>query len=283
MTTDFASSATVLGYLGPAGDHNEKPNEAVPLLLQASGAACNRTSHLLGHAFTRLEQTSSEHLDGAREQLASYAAAVIEQLKAGHGVVCVNGRCATSLATVPAVMSIHPDAVLVWLDAHADRNVPGGSPTDYLGGMAVSGPLGWWDSGLGTGLTPERLVLVGTRSIDDAEQELIERHQIPVLTPEESDGTTLNQIVGGRPVYFHIDCDVLEPGLFQTDYHEPDGLTLGQLEDLALALAQGSDIVGVEIAEWEGRGSHDADDLLSALAPLLRALEHPPAGVVDDR
>jgi len=172
-------------------------------------------------------------------------------------------------------MSIYPDAVLVWLDAHADLNVPGGSPTDYLGGMAVSGPLGWWDSGLGTGLTPEQLVLVGTRSIDVAEKELIERHQIPVLTPERSNGTKLNKIVAGRPVYFHIDCDVLEPGLFQTDYREPDGLTLGQLEDLASDLAQHSAIVGVEIAEWEGPGSHRADDLLSALAPLLKALEHP--------
>ncbi len=275
MTTDLTPSATALGYLGPAGDHNENPNEAVPILLQAAAAASNRASHLLGSPFTRIEQTSAEHLDGARDLLASYADAVTEQLKAGHGVVCVNGRCATSLATIPRIMSIHPDAVLVWLDAHADLNVPGGSPTDYLGGMAVSGPLGWWDSGLGTGLTPEQLVLVGTRSIDDVEQELIERHQIPVLTPGDSNGTTLNKIVAGRPVYFHIDCDVLEPGLFQTDYHEPDGLTLGQLEDLASALAHHSAIVGVELAEWEGPGSHHADDLLSALAPLLNALEHP--------
>ncbi len=233
MTTDLTPAAAALGYLGPAGDHNENPNEAVPILLQAAAAASHRASRLLGSSFTRIEQTSAEHLDGARDQLASYADAVTEQLKAGHGVVCVNGRCATSLATVPRVMSIYPDAVLVWLDAHADLNVPGGSPTDYLGGMAVSGSLGWWDSGLGTGLTPEQVVLVGTRSIDDAERELIERHQIPVLTPEKSNGTTLNKIVAGRPVYFRIDCDVLEPGLFQTDYRESDGLTLGQLEDLA--------------------------------------------------
>ncbi len=169
-------------------------------------------------------------------------------------------------------MSSYPDAVLVWLDAHADLNVPGGSPTDYFGAMAVSGPLGWWDSGLGAGLTPQQLVLVGTRSIDTAEQMLIERHQIPVLTPEESNGTTLNKIVAGRPVYFHIDCDVLEPGLFQTDYREPDGLTLAQLEHIASALTLSSIIVGVEIAEWEGPGSHHPKDLLSGIAPLLNAL-----------
>lgn len=275
MTTDLMPSAAVLGYLGPAGDHNENPNQAVPVLLRAAAAATNRASHLFGSPFARIDQASALHLAGARNLLRSYADAVTEQLEAGYGVVCVNGRCATSLATVPRVMSIHPDAVVVWLDAHADLNVPGRSPTDYLGGMAVSGPLGWWDSGLGSGLHPAQLVLVGTRSIDDAEQELIDRHEIPVLTVENSNGTTLNKIVAGRPVYFHIDCDVLEPGLFQTDYNEPDGLTLGQLEDLAAALANDSKIVGVEIAEWEGPGSHHADGLLSALAPLLKALEHP--------
>lgn len=274
MATNPRPAATVLGYLGPAGDHNENPNKAVPIMTRAVAAATNRGSHLFGRPFVRSEQSSSAHLSGARSLLASYAEAVTEQLKAEHGVVCVNGRCATSLATVPRVMSLHPDAVVVWLDAHADLNVPGGSPTDYLGGMALSGPLGWWDSGFGSGLSPAQLVLVGTRSIDDPEQERITRHEIPVLDVENSNGTTLNKLVAGRPVYFHIDCDVLEPGLFQTDYREPNGLTLTQLEDLAAALANASTIVGVEIAEWEGPGSHHAEDLIVALAPLFTVLGH---------
>lgn len=131
-------------------------------------------------------------------------------------------------------------------DSHCWRGLGRCRDTAYRG---KESPLGWWDSGLGTGLTPQQLVLVGTRSIDDAEQELIEHHQIPVLIPAKSKGTTLNKIVAGRPVYFHIDCDVLEPGLFQTDYREPDGLTLTQLEGRASALALSSTIVGVEIAE----------------------------------
>lgn len=81
--------------------------------------------------------------------------------------------------------------------------------------------------------------------------------------------------MAGRPVFVHLDCDVLEPGLFKTDYCEPGGLTLPQLGELASALAQESSIVGVEIAEWEGPGSHHHDDLLSALTPLLKTLRHP--------
>lgn len=127
----------------------------------------------------------------------------------------------------------------VWFDAHADLDVPGGSPTDYLGGMAVSGPLGWWDSGLGAGLSPHQLLLVGTRSIDEAEKKPIDLCEISVLTPADSNGSTPAELVAGRPVYVHIDCDVLEPGLFTTEYREPGGLPLAQLDELASALARG--------------------------------------------
>jgi len=164
-----------------------------------------------------------------------------------------------------------PEAVVVWLDAHADLNVPDGAggSTDYLGGMAVSGPLGWWDSGFGAGLSPQQLLLVGTRSIDAPEATAIEAHRIPVLPPQVADGAAVTAAVGGRPVFFHLDCDVLEPGVFRTDYQEPSGLSLAQLAEITHALAASSDVVGVEIAEWEGAGRHTAADLVSCVTSVL--------------
>jgi arginase len=269
MSDDLRSTPKVLGYLGPAGDHNPNPVSSVPFLASATAAATDRETCLFGAAFAPVVQSSADHLEAARGLLTEYSEAVTGQLDAGHQLVCVNGRCATSLATVPRVMRAHPDCVLVWLDAHADLNVPGGSPTDYLGGMAVSGPLGWWDSGFGSGLTADRLVLVGTRSVDEAETTLISDHEIHVMPPEQTSPAALVELVAARPVLFHIDCDVLEPGLFRTDYSEPDGLSLEMVAALATGLAADSTIVGVEIAEWEGPGSNQAADLLSALAPLL--------------
>ncbi|WP_121251582.1 arginase family protein [Nocardioides ferulae] len=269
MTTSPTSRPQVLGYRGPAGDHNDRPNRSVPPLLEAVTQATGRPGRLFGVGFEARTLSSGEHLAAARPHLAEYAGAVGAQLAAGHRPVCVHGRCAVSLATLPRVMEAHPDAVVVWLDAHADLNVPGASPTDYLGGMAVSGPLGWWDSGFGAGLTPDRLVLVGTRSIDGPEQRAIEEHGIPVVPPGEVTGARVGELVAGRPVVFHLDCDVLEPGLFRTDYREPAGLGLEQLADVTAELAAAGPVVGVEIAEWEGPGTHDATDLVAALRPLL--------------
>lgn len=40
-----------------------------------------------------------------------------------------------------------------------------GSPTGYLGGMALSGPLGWWDTGLGDGLPETRYLVAALRPL----------------------------------------------------------------------------------------------------------------------
>ena len=64
----------------------------------------------------------------------------------------------------------------------------------------------------------------------------------------------LDTAVGDRPVYFHLDCDVLEPGLVPTDYRVPNGLSLDELAGVASRLAENA-VVGVEVAEFEGSWS----------------------------
>jgi arginase family enzyme len=83
----------------------------------------------------------------------------------------------------------------------------------------------------------------------------------------------LDAAVGDRPVYFHLDCDVLEPGLAPTDYRVPNGLSFDELRGVANRLAQNT-IVGVEVAEFEGTWAEtgepgDPRPLLDALSPLV--------------
>jgi arginase family enzyme len=56
--------------------------------------------------------------------------------------------------TLPVMARYHPDALVVWFDAHGDLNTPESTTTDYLGGLALSGPVGMWESGLGSGDRP---------------------------------------------------------------------------------------------------------------------------------
>ena len=177
-------------------------------------------------------------------------------------------RCAVALATVPAVLRHRPDEVVVWLDAHADLNKPDTTTTGYLGGLALSGPLGWWESGLGAGLPTSQTVLVGVREVDPAEHVQIQAGRIVAVPVGVGLTDRLADVVSGRPVYFHLDCDVLEPGILRTEYQVAGGLSLQQLHDCAAVVAN-SEVVGVERGEVEGPAAFDAEDLVEALAPLL--------------
>ncbi len=73
-------------------------------------------------------------------------------LSAGHRAILAMGRCAAGLATIPVVAERHPDACVVWFDAHGDSNLPNSNAVPYLGGMVLTGAAGHWDSGLGAGL-----------------------------------------------------------------------------------------------------------------------------------
>lgn len=133
--------------------------------------------------------------------------------------------------------------------------------------------MGWWHSGLGASLGADRVILVGARDLDVAEQRKVDDGTIVLVAPGVDLPRRLREVVAGRPVYVHIDCDVLEPGTVPTDYHVPGGLTLANLRAAAAVLAD-SELVGLEVAEFEssdnpGRDEEQAAALLDALRPLL--------------
>jgi arginase/N-omega-hydroxy-L-arginine amidinohydrolase len=89
--------------------------------------------------------------------------------------------------------------------------------------------------------------------------------------------------VAGRPIYVHLDCDVLEPGLVPTDFQVAGGLSLQSLHSIFCALAKEL-VLGFEIAEFQhawaaGMEPASADDLVEAVVPLLKAVAQQHSGV----
>ena len=262
-------------FAGRAGDHNDLAMVGSRQLADALAALLGVEATAVGVPQPCLSVGWREELDAALPTLREMADRLDEVLRSGRTPVTACSRCAVALATLPVVARHRPDAVVVWFDAHADLNTPQTSPTGYLGGLAYSGPLGLWDSGLGAGLSNDRAVLVGARDLDPAERDLLDAGTVAHLEVGPDLAERLRAVVAGRPVYVHLDCDVLDAGTVPTDYLVPDGMTLADLHAAADALA-GSELVGLEVGELES-----ADDpctppsyvaaLLDALAPLLSA------------
>lgn len=266
-----------LSYVGAAGDRNGLGSQGAAVVGYELGRRLGRRTLAIGTPVVGRTHSWADALAVARPGLVELQHQFDRIVGDGDVPVAALPRCAASLATLPVVAALRPDALLVWFDAHGDLNTPGNTATGYLGGLVLSAAMGWWDSGLGSGLDPERIVLGGARDLDAAERALVDAGTIRLASgPSLLDD--LDEYVGTRPLYFHLDCDVLEPGTVPTEYVVPDGLTLLTLARVAERLSR-NEIVGIEVAEMQvPAGEGDQTDyvgpLLDALAPMLEADTH---------
>ena len=265
-------------FQGRAGDHNDLAIPGARAIGEELARRSGVSPMVIGTPEPALSIGWREELDAALPYLEEMQLR-LDDVFAGGGVsIAATSRCAVSLATVPAVAKYHPSACIVWLDSHGDLNPPEASATGYLGGLAFAGPVGLWDSGLGAGLRLDQIVLVGQRDLDPYEVNLIAQHNIPHIKPKDDLANELRRAIGGRPVYVHLDCDVLEPGIVPTDYRHEGGLSLVDLQVCCEVIAE-HEVVGVEIAEFQNAWDTDGpavspNALLDALRPLL-ARGHP--------
>ncbi|TCW78848.1 arginase [Burkholderia sp. SRS-46] len=263
-------SISLMVFQGRAGDHNDL---AIPGAKAISGLLSSRLGlapTIVGTPERALSTDWRRELEVALPSLRVMQAEFERIFSEGHKPVAATSRCTVSIATLPVVAKYRKDACVVWFDAHADLNTPESTTTGYLGGLALSGPAGMWDSGLGDGLALENIVLVGQRDLDPFEIELIESGKVKHIKPGPNVAAELSVAIVGRPVYMHLDCDVLDPGIVPTDYVHEGGLTLDDLRAACQAIAQG-EVIGIEVAEFQNSWTVDGDPV--SPGPLLEALE----------
>lgn len=271
----------VTAYQGLAGDRN---NLAMPGALTLAAQLARRLKLPLvsvGVPAQALNTDWATELAAANADLQELAEHISTQLRIHHRTITVLTRCAAAIATVPRVVAAHPDVCVVWFDAHADLNTPASSTTGYLGGLALSGPAGLWNSGFGGNLLLENILLVGSRDIDPFELDLIESGKVRLIRADSADlPGAIVQAIGQRKVYVHLDCDVLAPGSVPTDFSVPGGLSLAALGAVCSALAE-LPLVGLEIAELQYSETAslvpaNLSGLLDAIEPLAAACANEP-------
>ncbi|HEU4657038.1 MAG TPA: arginase family protein [Capillimicrobium sp.] len=161
--------------------------------------------------------------------------------------VVVASECVVALATLPWLAERHPDARVLWLDAHADFNTPETSPSGYVGGMPLAGATGQFDAGVTPTLPAERVVFAGLRDVDPGERELLDRSGAHVASALDA----VPGALADRPVFVHLDADVVDgyPSAFPPP---PGGPTADEVRELLAAIGDRNEIVGLTVASVAG-------------------------------
>lgn len=115
---------------------------------------------------------------------------------------------------------------VIWYDAHADLNTKETSPSGNIHGMPLAISLGIGHEGLTAiygkeaKIKAENIVIIGARSLDDGEKELIRDKGIKVYTMHEIDRLGMTRVMEetidylrGRTdgVHLSLDLDALDP------------------------------------------------------------------------
>jgi arginase len=203
-----------------------------------------------------------EDLTASRGCLLEAGGQIDDALEAGKVPVLLAGTCSICLTTLPVVARHHPDALVLWLDAHADFNTPDTSPSKFLGGMGLSGACGLWETGFDAGLEPARIVMFGVRDVDGGERVLLERHGVGMV---QRPGP-LADLLDSRKVFIHLDLDILDPEVMPCDFPAEGGIGFEQLRRLLDLVCGAAELVGIEIT-----GAHPdfVDEIAEALEPVF--------------
>jgi len=192
--------------------------------------------------------------------------------------ITIGGDCGADLASVQHAAANNDAMALVWIDAHADLNTPEQSPSRAFHGMVLRTLLGDGPSALvaDAPLATTRVILAGTRSLDEGELSYIEAAGIRLLAPEAltPDSVTAALVASGATsVYLHVDLDVLDPAEFDsTGYPEPFGLTLGSLLAVIAAAKAALPLAGAAVTEFAPASAEGAADDLGSILRIIGAL-----------
>lgn len=137
----------------------------------------------------------------------------------------LGGDHSIALGTLVGMASVHGPGGVVWIDAHGDLNTPASSPSGNVHGMVLAAALGLggeafdYDEWRLPAAEVGRISLVGVRSLDAGERELLGRIDAKVFTMSEIDRVGIEPCMrealahasGPNFVHVSLDMDVVDP------------------------------------------------------------------------
>ncbi|KAG5492560.1 hypothetical protein JKF63_01138 [Porcisia hertigi] len=185
----------------------------------------------------------------------------------GRFPLTVGGDHSIAIGTVSGVLSVHPDAGVLWVDAHADINTISGTVSGNLHGCPLSILMGLdranipecfsWVPHL---LKPHKLAYIGLRDVDEAEKKILRDLNITAFSMHHVDRYGMEKVIsmaidaispkGTEPVMVSYDVDAIDP-LYVPATGTPvrGGLSFREALFLCERVAESGRLVALDVVE----------------------------------
>ena len=171
------------------------------------------------------EDTKARYKPQILEVCTKLAQRTREIMDAGGFPLVLGGDHSIAMGTVSGIAShfrARDESLgLLWFDAHGDMNIPGVSPSGNIHGMPLAHLLGRGDTdlanimGFSPKIKPENVAIIGLRSIDAGERQIIRESGIRAMTMRDIDERGMAsvaaealEVVTKGTAGFHLSFDV---------------------------------------------------------------------------
>lgn len=145
----------------------------------------------------------------------------------GNFPIVLGGDHSIAIGTLAGLADSYDNLGVIWYDAHADLNTAETSPSGNIHGMPLAVSIGLGHEELvnirdfAPKVKPENVVIIGARSVDPGERELIREKGIKVFSMHEIDKLGMSEVMTQTIQYFRdrkvdgvhlsLDLDGLDP------------------------------------------------------------------------
>jgi len=172
---------------------------------------------------TRVGDPAARFLDPIMRACELVAREVATAANDGRVPVVLGGDHSIAMGTLGGMAAARGPGAVLWIDAHGDLNRPYTSPSGNVHGMPLAAALGMAGDAFATDAYPvpsvTDAVLLGIRSLDAGERDLIRELGLRVYTMSELDERgmqtcvreALEQLAGSAFVHVSLDLDAVDP------------------------------------------------------------------------
>jgi len=218
---------------------------------------------------------------------------MVEKIKEEYFPILIGGDHSVAIASALASTKVNVDVGMIWIDAHTDYNTFETTVTGNIHGLPLAAINGYKNNELryyhnGKIIQPSKTVIIGARSIDEAEKDNVRYSGVTVFTTKDIKEKGVEtimaeafKIAGYKTKGIHIsyDLDVIDPEIAPgVSIPEFDGITEKEAMEINEYIIKNiKDVLSFDLVEFNPLRDVNRKTeqiALNILAQIIRAAEN---------